>query len=556
MNIRQVLKNIRLKFNMVGSGRRKNKLNSIDFSIISNNCFAGIVYQHFNLQYNTPTVGLYFYPDEYIKFCKKFDYYIGQKLTFIKASNSKYFDDLKKNHYENVIVGMLDDVEIVFLHYKTEREAKDKWERGVHRLSKNIIFKFNDQNGATYENLRDFDALPYKNKIMFTARNYPEFTSNVFCKKYKSASFIKEDYYSVYKYINLVNYINHSIVGKKVLHIIPTYNYSGAENVAITIIDSLKKKYNFDYCSFNGNTKDILNEHKINFICINKFNPRSIKKIIREGKYDIIHAHDYKASCMCALVKGKTKLIMHLHNNSPWLKKVCFNSFAILFAAFRAEKILTVSESIEDEYIFSRFIDKKIECIDNPISRGKILPMVSKNDYQKKYDICCVARLTEQKNPMKFLDVLYSIKKSKSDVKAVWVGEGSLEVEVKKRIYELGLADNVEMVGFQKNPYKYMACSKIFMLTSDWEGYGLVAFEALTLGLPCIVSNVGGLPKIVDDSCGMLCNKAGDFVHEAIELLNDSNKYVSKSKNAVKKSKKIENIVTYINKIDDIYSNL
>lgn len=225
MNIRQVLKNIRLKFNMVGSGRRKNKLNSIDFSIISNNCFAGIVYQHFNLQYNTPTVGLYFYPDEYIKFCKKFDYYIGQKLTFIKASNSKYFDDLKKNHYENVIVGMLDDVEIVFLHYKTEREAKDKWERRVHRLSKNIIFKFNDKNGATYENLRDFDALPYKNKIMFTARNYPEFTSNVFCKKYKSASFIKEDYYSVYKYINLVNYINHSIVGKKVLHIIPTYNY-------------------------------------------------------------------------------------------------------------------------------------------------------------------------------------------------------------------------------------------------------------------------------------------------------------------------------------------
>ena len=78
MNIRQVLKDIRLKFNMVGSGRRKNKLNSIDFSIISNNCFAGIVYQHFNLQYNTPTVGLYFYPDEYIKFCKKFDYYIGQ----------------------------------------------------------------------------------------------------------------------------------------------------------------------------------------------------------------------------------------------------------------------------------------------------------------------------------------------------------------------------------------------------------------------------------------------------------------------------------------------
>lgn len=52
-------------------------------------------------------------------------------------------------------------------------------------------------------------------------------------------------------------------------------------------------------------------------------------------------------------------------------KKVCFNSFAILFAAFRAEKILTVSESIEDEYIFSRFIDKKLYVLIIPFQEVK-----------------------------------------------------------------------------------------------------------------------------------------------------------------------------------------
>lgn len=68
MNIRQFLKKIRLQINKLGSKRRNSKLKSKDFSIISNNCFAGIVYQHLGLQYNTPTIGLYFYPDEYIKF--------------------------------------------------------------------------------------------------------------------------------------------------------------------------------------------------------------------------------------------------------------------------------------------------------------------------------------------------------------------------------------------------------------------------------------------------------------------------------------------------------
>ena len=74
------------------------------------------------------------------------------------------------------------------------------------------------------------------------------------------------------KYINLINYINHSIVGKKVLHIIPTYNYSGAENVAITIIDSLKKKYNLKECDKNecgfyhiSNEVEIVPNSKENF---------------------------------------------------------------------------------------------------------------------------------------------------------------------------------------------------------------------------------------------------------------------------------------------------
>ena len=122
-----------------------------------------------------------------------------------------------------------------------------------------------------------------------------------------------------------------------------------------------------------------------------------------------------------------------------------------------------------------------------------------------------------------------------------------------KKISEEGLDENIKLVGFQNNPYIYMAQSKIFLLTSDWEGYGLVAVEALTLGLPCVVSNVGGLPNIVDNFCGKLCINNNEFIDEAQTLLEDNKYYQVKSKEARNKAKKLNNINEYIKNINSLY---
>lgn len=208
MKIKKVLKSFRLKLNKVGSNVRKKKLKTTDFSIISNNCYAGIVYQHLGLQYNTPTIGLYFYPNEYIKFLKNFDYYIKQKINFINTKDSKYFKELHELGYDNKIVGKLGDVEIVFLHYKTQKEANEKWNRRCARMSKNIIFKFNDQNFCTEQNLKDFDSLSLPNKICFVSQEHKELNSTIWIKKYSKLKEIKEDYYSGHKYFSIINYIN------------------------------------------------------------------------------------------------------------------------------------------------------------------------------------------------------------------------------------------------------------------------------------------------------------------------------------------------------------
>lgn len=343
---------------------------------------------------------------------------------------------------------------------------------------------------------------------------------------------------------------------KKVFFIMSTDDYSGAEAVNFSIIENLKEKYDFYWVSKKGKINDFLKEKNIKWIEIKKLSVLEINRVFKTYKPDIIHATDYKASVICSITKGSIPLIEHLHNNAPWIKKFCINSIAFLFAGLRADKILTVSKAIENEYIFSKLLKNKIECIDNPISRDSVLEKVSKSDFTKKYDICCVARLTKPKEPLRFVNIIYEIKKNIPNIKAVWVGKGELINDVMERVEELKLQNNIEFVGFKKNPYTYIAASKVFMLTSSTEGYGLVAFEALTLGLPCFVSNVGGLPQIVDGKCGKLCNGNNDFINETMKLLLNENEYIRKSKNAKNKAKKIENIDEYMQKLTSIYEEV
>ena len=137
---------------------------------------------------------------------------------------------------------------------------------------------------------------------------------------------------------------------KKVLHVLATSSFSGAENVACDIILNLSNKYRLVYCSPRGNIEKKLKNKNIEYIPIKKLNLKEIKTVIKKYNPDIIHAHDYRTAFLCSLVKKRKKLIIHLHNNSPWLKKICINSFIFLYSAIKADSILIVSDSIKNEY--------------------------------------------------------------------------------------------------------------------------------------------------------------------------------------------------------------
>ncbi len=340
---------------------------------------------------------------------------------------------------------------------------------------------------------------------------------------------------------------------KKVFFIMSTDDYSGAEAVNFSIIDGLKDKYDFTWVSRKGKINKFLEENNIKWIEIKKLSVSEIKRVIKEYKPDILHATDFTASVISSFASKNTPIISHLHHNATWLRTINLKTLIYSKASSKFSQILTVSDSIKNEFVFSKHIESKIICIGNPVSRNTILNKIEKN-IPKEYDICCLGRLTEAKNPLRFIKIVEKLAFKNPKIKAIWIGDGELRKQFEKKVKEKQLDENILMIGFKSNPYNYLARAKVFLLASKWEGFGLAAFEAITVGLPCVVSNVGGLPSIVDDSCGKLCNNDNDFIKELEKLLNEDEYYKMKSFNAVLKSKKIENMSSYLDKINEIYS--
>lgn len=178
------------------------------FTIISNNCWGGHVYRFFNLPYDSPTVGLYFFSEDYVKFVYNLEYYINIAPSFISYKESKYRNVLEERKEIKCPIGIFDDIEIVFLHYQTPEEVLEKWARRKKRIHwDNLIFKMTEQNLASLDLLCKFDNLPAKKKLLFTSADYG-LKSQVIFGDWLGYGEVKNDTLHFRKYVDLVKFIN------------------------------------------------------------------------------------------------------------------------------------------------------------------------------------------------------------------------------------------------------------------------------------------------------------------------------------------------------------
>lgn len=195
-----------------------------------------------------------------------------------------------------------------------------------------------------------------------------------------------------------------------------------------------------------------------------------------------------------------------------------------------ADKIVAVSEAMSKE--LNRLYNippTKISVIYNPVDFKKIEEASEERvDHPWFRDsipvLIAAGRLSPQKG-FSYLIRAVSILKNESLIRLIILGEGDERKNLQQLIDRLGLQNQVELIGFQKNPYKYFSRATIFVLSSLYEGFPNALVEAMVLGVPCIATRCPTGPEeiIMDGVNGLLVPTADEKVlaEAIIRLLKD-----------------------------------
>lgn len=166
----------------------------------------------------SPTVGMFIMPSDFVRFCADVDRYLSESLEFISPEESKWREVLSSNgNWGTYLIGRLGDVELQMLHHHDEATARRKWRSRVDRVDRDrLIFKLNDQNGATEEDLLAFDALPLEHKLVFAAKDHPgvRCCRRIHCPR--SCEFIPASWepFGANRSFNVTEYINGCFGGR------------------------------------------------------------------------------------------------------------------------------------------------------------------------------------------------------------------------------------------------------------------------------------------------------------------------------------------------------
>ena len=323
----------------------------------------------------------------------------------------------------------------------------------------------------------------------------------------------------------------------KVMHVLNSRIYSGAEKVVCQIIHAFQGEVEMVYCSPESDiVRKMVEGQGVTYLPMKTMSVSELSRVIREQKPDLIHAHDMRAGFFSALCCGNIPLVSHIHNNAYDARGLSPKTVGYLLAGFRAKHIFWVSQSSFDGYTFHKLFARKSSVLYNVIDTDEIYTKLSQDSNTYDYDLIYVGRLTYQKNPQRLLRLCARLKESKPDLKVAIVGTGELEDELKTLSQELNLEDTVHFLGFQPNPIKMVACSKAMILTSRWEGTPMCALEAMALGTPVVSTPSDGMKDLLTDGVsGYLTESDEQMAEDLLKIFTQPEHRKLLAENARKK---------------------
>jgi N-acetyl-alpha-D-glucosaminyl L-malate synthase BshA len=267
---------------------------------------------------------------------------------------------------------------------------------------------------------------------------------------------------------------------------------------------------------------------------------------------DVLHVHYAVPHATAAFLAKQMlgddhplKVVTTLHGTDITLVGQEKSFFEITkFSIERSDAITAVSAFLRDEtYRAFGCTSCGIEVIPNFVNLAEYFPATDvrcRPDLAPK-DAKIVMHVSNFREVKRVPDIVRAFAKIRQEVKSVLilVGDGPEREDSEREAERLGVAKHVRFLGKLDAIADLLRAADVFLLPSSTESFGLAALEALACGVPVVASNVGGLPEVVDESCGALV-PVGDvdaLAGKSIELLRDAKRWDGARKAAVDRAR-------------------
>ncbi|GIP61801.1 glycosyl transferase [Virgibacillus pantothenticus] len=293
-------------------------------------------------------------------------------------------------------------------------------------------------------------------------------------------------------------------------------------------------------------------------------------EVINREKLDILHVHYAMPHAISALLARdiadhKVKIVTTLHGTDITVLAIddIFKNM-ITHAIHQSDAVTAVSNHLAAHTKQMLNVKQNIHVIYNFVNEQEYYPkplLSIKEQYGIKPTEKVIAHISNFRKVKRLPDIIrtFDLIHKQTDSKLLLIGDGPECGTAMELVQDLGIEQNVLFLGKQKNVNDLLRISDLKLLLSEKESFGLVLLEAMACGVPCIGTNVGGIPEVIDhEKTGFLVDLAAieQAASYAIQLLTDRELWKSFSNHAIKRVKDHFHSTHIVEQYEQLYDQL
>lgn len=334
----------------------------------------------------------------------------------------------------------------------------------------------------------------------------------------------------------------------KILFMIHDLSVGGAEKVLVNLVNNMdKKKFDITVLALfdGGVNRQFLNKSvKYQYVFKKTFpgnshlmkfvSPKKLYSQIVLREYDIVvsYLEGPTARIVGGCSDGKTKVVSWIHFKLHTKNEIArsFRSYQEAFECYnRADIMVFVSEEARQSFLNVCPVKCRTAVLYNTNESQKIIQQAMEPIDNIKFENevfywCGVGKIVPNKGFDRMVHIQKRLLSEGYQTKLLILGIGNQREELEKWCKENGISDTVQFLGYQTNPYKYVAKSDLFVCASHEEGFSTAATEALIVGTPVCTVDVSGMKEMlgIESEYGMIVENSEEALYRGIKSLLDN----------------------------------